>query len=397
MRSTFKVFCCEKWERFNFPYPTISQQLYVLAEATGHPILDAIGCLTIVGTGADLINGTWYYFEGETGEAALYYASSINFVEKILKGGKFIIKALKLLQDGTVAKAAYNLDEKTVKAWKILKDAGEADGIITSEHNVSNLKLYIDAGKTDEQLVKEIKAAGGYEKWAAVAKTGDIGTSLTKADILINKLNSNLSQFANKFKTNGKIEVLEDGKSLVLKSNSGEELGKILNGKLEITNEQIVKIPKGFRPEPKLYLTAEEYAAHIDKFKNGVSCLKLKSRITPYPNLGYDDGLFIMPKAEMDALLARTGGDVKLIEKELGIPENNWYNDLFETDKPTVLVRIDIDNPQGIRMASGNEKTANELWISGGKNSGGWNEAVINPIPLTGDIWKNNIREIVVK
>lgn len=79
---------------------------------------------------------------------------------------------------GTVAKAAYNLDEKTVKAWKILKDAGEADGIITSEHNVSNLKLYIDAGKTDEQLVKEIKAVGGYEKWAALAKTG--GKTVTR-------------------------------------------------------------------------------------------------------------------------------------------------------------------------------------------------------------------------
>ncbi|MFY9307573.1 MAG: hypothetical protein WAQ28_00850 [Bacteroidia bacterium] len=42
--------------------------------------------------------------------------------------------------------------------------------------------------------------------------------------------------------------------------------------------------------------------------------------------------------------------------------------------------RIDINNPSGLRMPSGNEPGANEFWIPGGKTSGGIFEVTVDQI-----------------
>ena len=46
----------------------------------------------------------------------------------------------------------------------------------------------------------------------------------------------------------------------------------------------------------------------------------------------------------------------------------------------TSPVRVDIPNPTGLRMPSGNVPGANGLWIPGGYTSGGIMEAIINPV-----------------
>jgi hypothetical protein len=92
--------------------------------------------------------------------------------------------------------------------------------------------------------------------------------------------------------------------------------------------------------------------------------------------LGYpDNSQFIMTKLEMDQMLARAGGNISIIEKELGIPPGAW--------RGKELVRIDVPDPKslGLRMPSGNEAGANSLWIPGGKLPTGQMEAVVDRIP----------------
>ena len=81
-----------------------------------------------------------------------------------------------------------------------------------------------------------------------------------------------------------------------------------------------------------------------------------------------------MPKSEMDAVLARANGNTSIIEKELGIPKGSWDGQ--------ELVRIDVPKPGdlGLRIPSGNEAGANDLWLPGGKLPTGQSEAVVNQI-----------------
>jgi hypothetical protein len=44
-------------------------------------------------------------------------------------------------------------------------------------------------------------------------------------------------------------------------------------------------------------------------------------------------------------------------------------------------VRVDIPEPKGLRLSSGNELGANEYWVPGGRTSGGIREATIDPVP----------------
>ena len=70
-----------------------------------------------------------------------------------------------------------------------------------------------------------------------------------------------------------------------------------------------------------------------------------------------------------DDLIRQSGGSIskleELLEHKLGELGAN-------------PVRIDIENPRGLRMPFGNESCAYDYWISGGYTSGGVKEAVIN-------------------
>jgi hypothetical protein len=91
--------------------------------------------------------------------------------------------------------------------------------------------------------------------------------------------------------------------------------------------------------------------------------------------IGRPDGQFLMPKSELDAVLKRADGDISVIERELGIPPGSW--------KGQELVRIDVPKPKdlNLRVPSGNEAGANDLWLPGGKLPTGQSEAVVNQIP----------------
>jgi hypothetical protein len=90
--------------------------------------------------------------------------------------------------------------------------------------------------------------------------------------------------------------------------------------------------------------------------------------------LGNIDGTsFVVPKGEADSLIAAAGGDNVMIERALGLPEG-FFDDGGE------LVRIDITDPEsyGLRMPSGNEAGANQMWLPGGLLPDGSAEAIID-------------------
>ena len=140
--------------------------------------------------------------------------------------------------------------------------------------------------------------------------------------------------------------------------------------------KRVLAIPKKQRPNPEVYLPKEYIEKHLSKFEGGgylvpKDVLDRRGR----QMLGRLDGQFMMTKDELDSLLKKANGDMRVVEKELGIPEGAWQG--------KELARIDIPNPRDInlRMPTGNEDGANELWLPGGKLPTGYSEAVVNSIP----------------
>ena len=143
------------------------------------------------------------------------------------------------------------------------------------------------------------------------------------------------------------------------------------------SKKEIVSIPKGNRPNPSNYLKWRYRHRHLRNFRRGASFLTQKQVLDKYGRamLGRQDGLFVMCKKEMDDLIQKADGQLIYIETELGIPAGMWEN--------TEIIRIDIRRPKKLklRLPSGNETGANELWIPGGKLPNGYLESVINPVP----------------
>jgi hypothetical protein len=143
------------------------------------------------------------------------------------------------------------------------------------------------------------------------------------------------------------------------------------------SKQEIITIARGNRPMPSNYLKSRYIRRHLRKFKRGASFLIPENILDKYGRniLGRNDGQFVMAKKEMNALLDKAHGEIAIIELELGIPAGLWKNNR--------LVRIDIPKPKRlhIRIPSGNEMGANELWIPGGKLPNGYSETVIDPIP----------------
>ena len=157
----------------------------------------------------------------------------------------------------------------------------------------------------------------------------------------------------------------------------GEEFSNLSGFKPGFSKDQVINFPKGQRPSPTIYLEEGYINTHYSRFDEGASFLIPKESLDKYGRsmIGRPDGQFVMSKIEMDDLLLKAGGNLSVIEKELGIPFGLWKN--------KELVRINISKPRelNLRIPSGNESGANNLWLPGGKLPKGYNEAVINQIP----------------
>lgn len=131
----------------------------------------------------------------------------------------------------------------------------------------------------------------------------------------------------------------------------------------------IINIPKGQRPDPSTYLSQEYIDQHLNMFRNGVTKFYAKS---PTGTVGPPDGTFVFPSSFADDMITQANGDVRTLEQLLGFDPGDLGSN------PT---RIDISNPRGLRMPSGNERGVNDYWFPGGYTSGGIPEAIIDPAP----------------
>lgn len=142
---------------------------------------------------------------------------------------------------------------------------------------------------------------------------------------------------------------------------------------MEIKNGELVY------KDPSTYLPPEVIAEHLAKFEDGAGYFVPKDVLDTYGRdpIGRPDGQFITTRAELERVVREANGDVAKLEKLLGIPEGSWQG--------REIVRIELDanalKEHNLRMATGNEDGANELWIPGGKTIEGVDEAVINQIP----------------
>ncbi|HEX5254053.1 MAG TPA: hypothetical protein VFW69_09305 [Mycobacterium sp.] len=136
--------------------------------------------------------------------------------------------------------------------------------------------------------------------------------------------------------------------------------------------DEIIATPKGARPDPSDYLPSQYIESQLQKFNDGATRFMPESNLEKYGIAQWDGTSFVMPKHEADAMTAATGGDLRAMETELGLPQG-----LLDSNK---IVRIDIADPKdfNLRIPSGNEAGANEQWIPGGVLPNGSSEAVVD-------------------
>ena len=150
----------------------------------------------------------------------------------------------------------------------------------------------------------------------------------------------------------------------LLAEGAGDGLNKAGIAKTKV--DEILKTPKYSRPDPATYLEKKYIANHKTQFKDGVTKISYQA---PTGYAGPPGGTFVMPTSVADDLTARAGGDISELERLLGLDPG---------ELGTNPVRIDIANPSGLRIPSGNEKGANPKWIPGGYTSGGIPEIIID-------------------
>jgi len=168
---------------------------------------------------------------------------------------------------------------------------------------------------------------------------------------------------------------------------SGGITGGISGGAQFAKVRNVANIQKGIRPNPKKYLSKRYINKHLSKFNDGASVIQTEwaysrySKSNGFVGVPDDNSLFVMPKNYCDEIISKADGDISIIEESLGFPKG-YFSD------GGGLVRIDVDDISkiNIRIPSGNETGANNLWIPGGFTSGGVPEAITDIIPLNDTI-----------
>ncbi|KAI1710719.1 hypothetical protein Ddc_13258 [Ditylenchus destructor] len=134
----------------------------------------------------------------------------------------------------------------------------------------------------------------------------------------------------------------------------------------------------GHFPSPFAYLKTNYIRRHLSLFDAGASLLIPEDDLERMGRdfIGEKDNTtFVATKVDMDEILKKANGSMAVVEEELGIPAGEW--------KGKDIRRIDVENPRklNLRIPTGNEIGANELWLPGGYLPTGIPEAVTNSIP----------------
>jgi hypothetical protein len=135
--------------------------------------------------------------------------------------------------------------------------------------------------------------------------------------------------------------------------------------------DEVLSAPHGARPDPSSYLSKPQIDTHMSKFDQGAVRFTSRNGIREFGTVGPDGG-FVLPRSEFDKVLSESKGDLRVVEKKLGL--DNGY--LGEND--TIAVYIRPEDMKNIRIPSGNEGGANSQWVPGGYTNGGVPEAVMD-------------------
>jgi hypothetical protein len=143
------------------------------------------------------------------------------------------------------------------------------------------------------------------------------------------------------------------------------------------TQRSVLSQPRGFRPDPGIYLR-HKYMHHVlRKFHGGASFLMLADAYQHANGVvgNTSDCQYVYTRREMDDILANSKGNSTRLEKELCMSPGSLGK--------KKLMRIDVGQPKrfNLRIPNGNEPGVPENWTPGGRFPNGYMQAVISRVP----------------
>ncbi|WP_155268913.1 hypothetical protein [Brucella intermedia] len=134
-------------------------------------------------------------------------------------------------------------------------------------------------------------------------------------------------------------------------------------GSRKTIEEFILSIPPGQRPNPSAYMSQAEIDSQLALFNDGAVRF-----FTSHPSgtIGPENS-FVFPKMYLEELYRASGGNMRAVEKKLGLPSGYLDN-----------VQAAVIERPNVQIPSGNEAGALPgYWVPGGYTAGGVPEAVI--------------------
>ena len=258
----------------------------------------------------------------------------------------------------------------TFESWGLIGQSA-IDGSIAGG-GASAYTQYSKNGQVDGMTVAKDTAVGGVIGAGVGKVVGTVAEIVTagSADAAAAASNAAASKvsLATDGEMSGTASSVGAGNSPAAVSGTGATTGTQASANFgTVTAESILQIPKGQRPDPSSYLSPSYIDNHLSQFSDGVSKISANA---PAGYVGPPGGTFVMPAQTANTLIYNSGGNVSTLESLLSLEPGSLG---------ASPVRIDISNPSGLRMPSGNELGANSQWIPGGFTGGGIPEATINP------------------
>ncbi|RRH71063.1 hypothetical protein [Falsigemmobacter faecalis] len=170
----------------------------------------------------------------------------------------------------------------------------------------------------------------------------------------------------------------EEGKASPIRIINGSTINAISSkiapkgGLSQSKIDEILRTRKGQRPDPSAYMSKAEIDAHLSKFDGGAVRVTSADDVAKYGTAGPPSGGFVMPKSEFDYLVREAGGNMRVVERRLGLDSGSL------SSGKTVALEIKPQDMRNLRVPSGNEGGANGQWVPGGYTSGGVPEAVMD-------------------